>query len=226
MDFNQWYLQNSSLVGFINILLTVLLTALNVWFARNSQRYSADTVRQNEEIRKENNTPNIIAYFNSVNLRNVYFHLSNIGNIPAKDIKIKLKPKNRSVVSTHIDKAHMIKEGVAFLAPGQSLTAFVEGFIQLMDDDKNFPSFYIEINYRDIDNNCYSRSYELDLNMYAGYVNSVPRDIKDVYEEMKKIEKHIGKISDNYKKEIRKKDKMIEKHNSIQRTRIRRGRRR
>lgn len=217
MDFNQWYTQNSSLVGFLNIAFTVLLTALNVWFARNSQKYSADTVRQNEEIRKENNTPNIIAYFNSANLQNVYFHLSNIGNIAAKNIKIELKPKNRSEVATFIDNAHMIKEGVTFLAPGQSLTAFVGGFVQLMDADKNFPSFYIELSYQDIDNNCYSRSYELDLNMYAGFVNSVPRDIRDIYSEMKKIEKHIGKISDNYKNEIRKNNKMIDKYNRVRR---------
>lgn len=222
MDFNEWYIQNGALVGFINIAATVLLTALNVWFARNSQKYSADTVRQNEEVRKENNTPNIIAYFNSENLQIVYFHLSNIGINAAKNIKIKLKPKNRSEVVTNIDKAHMIKEGVAFLAPGQSLTALVAGFKELMDSNKEFPSFYIELTFQDMDNNLYSRSYELDLNMYAGYVNAVPRDIKDIYEEMNKIEQHIGKISDNYKDVLRKNNHSIERLNSVRR--VRKGR--
>ena len=37
MSFNQWLTENSNFVTFINITLTILLTALNVWFARNSQ---------------------------------------------------------------------------------------------------------------------------------------------------------------------------------------------
>lgn len=195
MEFNEWYLQNGALVGFINIAATVLLTALNVWFARNSQKYSADTVRQNEEIRAENNTPNIIAHIDINNVNLCFFNLSNHGTIAAKDIKITLVGLNGSTVPELFSKTYMYNNEISFLAPNQTLKALMSYDSLYANGIDNLPSYQLVLNYSDIDNRQYVREYILDLNMYS-YQYEVRRDIHDLTKEIKKIEQHVKKAVD------------------------------
>lgn len=193
MNFNEWASENINIIGVFNITLTILLTALNVWFARNSQRYSAESLKQNERIRQENNTPNVIGYFHSNDLQLVSFLLTNKSDNAAKNIKIHLKPRNGEEVPKDLINAYMLNEGVAFLAPGQTVNALAGSFIEIMDERKNFPIFDIQIDYQDIDSNSYSRSYVLDMNMYKGNFMIKERGLKDIYVQLDLMEKHIRK---------------------------------
>ncbi|MDY8045303.1 hypothetical protein UY416_03230 [Paenibacillus polymyxa] len=213
MSINQWTTENLNLVSLVNIILTILLTALNVWFARNSQKYSADTLRQNEKIRQENNTPNIVAYLESEDLRDVSFKLSNIGINAAKNIQVILTPVNREDLPANLKRIYILNNIVAFLAPNQTLNAFIGSFFELMDTEKTFPIFNICIRFEDLESNLYERSYVVDLNMYAGYENEIYRDIGDIHSELQKIEKQIAKFVQIYDRKERRirKEKEAEK---------------
>jgi hypothetical protein len=188
MNFNQWATENVNLVGIFNITLTILLTALNVWFARNSQKYSAESLKQNEKIRYENNTPNIVGYFDSTDLQLVSFILTNRSENAAKNIKISLTTRNGARFPDDLKNANLLNEGVAFLAPGQSIDALTGSFIEIMDESKNFPSFDIQIDYQDIDSNSYSRAYVLDLNMYKGNFSINEKGLHELNKQVDMIE--------------------------------------
>jgi Na+/phosphate symporter len=198
MNFNQWATENVNLVGIFNITLTILLTALNVWFARNSQKYSAESLKQNEKIRYENNTPNIVGYFDSTDLQLVSFILTNRSENAAKNIKISLTTRNGARFPDDLKNANLLNEGVAFLAPGQSIDALTGSFIEIMDESKNFPSFDIQIDYQDIDSNSYSRAYVLDLNMYKGNFSINEKGLHELNKQVDMIEKHIRKAVSIY----------------------------
>lgn len=202
MDFNQWYNQNSTLVSFINIAATVLLTALNVWFARKSQKYSAETVRHNEGIRLENNTPNIIGFIDLNNAGLCFFNLSNHGSLAAKNIKVELNGVNGSLVPDPFIKTHMYRNVISFLAPNQSLRAVMSYDNLFSRGIDNLPSYQLILNYEDIDNRHYTREYVLDLNMY-NYQFEVRRDMHDLNKEIQKVEKHLKKVADIKTAEIR-----------------------
>ncbi|OAB45991.1 hypothetical protein [Paenibacillus glacialis] len=190
---NQWITDNSSIVNFLNVVVIIFLTILNVWFAKNSQKYSAHSLMQNERIRRENNTPNIIAYLDTTDLNFLSFKLSNIGINAAKNIKINLAPMNQTKTNEILEDAFMFKEGVAFLAPNQTLSAHVGSFVELMNDNKDFPTYEVSLAYQDIDQNHYNRTYVIDSNMYNGYYGIMQKNIHDLNKEMKKIEGHFKK---------------------------------
>ncbi|QWU14269.1 hypothetical protein SAMN04487895_101565 [Paenibacillus sophorae] len=209
MNFNQWATENVNLIGVFNITLTILLTALNVWFARNSQKYSAESLKHNEKIRQENNTPNVIGYFDSNDLQFVSFKLTNRGENAAKNIKINLTTKNGGWLPKDLKNAHMLNEGVAFLAPGQTINALAGSFIEVMDEERNFPSFDIQIDYQDIDSISYSRSYVLDLNMYKGNFSIKEKGLHDLNKDIDKIEQHIRKAVRIYETQDRREREQI-----------------
>ncbi|MEK4006483.1 hypothetical protein [Paenibacillus sp. FSL H3-0333] len=216
MELNKWLTDNINLISVLNITLTILLTALNVWFARNSQKYSAESLRQNEKIRIENNTPNLIAYFDSKDLQIVSFKLANIGVNAAKEIKVKLTPKNRTVLPKDLLNSHMLNEGVAFLAPGQTLSAVAGGFIEIMDSERNFPNFEVTVKFKDIDDNQYVRAYVLDLNMYSGNYATRERGLTELNKELNTIEKHVRKAVRLYEvRDRREREQLINKSRRI-----------
>ncbi|WP_438351382.1 hypothetical protein ACP8HI_12465 [Paenibacillus sp. FA6] len=193
MSLNQWVIDNSTLVGFINIMLTVLLTALNVWFARNSQKYSAHSLKQSERVRKENNTPNITAHFEFENGL-YYFHVNNFGVNAAKDILIEFTPINEVKELAHLNRSALINKTIGFLAPGQNINTYAGSYQELLNSTKELPIIETKIQYNDLDNNSYERNYVLDINIFKGNIYRKEKSLTDLTNQVKEVDKTLSHI--------------------------------
>ncbi|UHA72046.1 hypothetical protein [Paenibacillus sp. 481] len=191
---NDWLSENASLIGFISFLLTLFLTGLNVYFAMKSQKYSSDSVKLNSEIRKENNTPNVIVYFDMELMNNLDFKVENIGAIAAKNIKITLIPINEVVNTEHFEKLYVFRHPIAFLAPKQIIKCSVESLFALTNSNNEYPTYNVSIDFSDLEDNQYKREYLIDANMYQGSYQITIKTTHHLTKVVEKIERHLNNL--------------------------------
>ncbi|MNB93519.1 hypothetical protein D3C75_406530 [compost metagenome] len=209
MSLNQWLTDNSQVVSLFNFSLTIILTIVNVWFAGKSQGYSRDSLKQNERVRKENNTPNVAAHFESKNGL-YYFHVSNFGTNAAKNVMIKYTEINEVKEMEHLKISALINKQIAFLAPNQNINTFAGSFNEIVNSHQELPILDIKITYYDLDDNYYERNYVLDINIFRGNLYTIEKNLTDLTKEIKEVDRtlsNIERLFHNYSREIIKSTK-------------------
>lgn len=209
MNLNQWLADNTQVVSLFNISLTIILTIVNVWFAGKSQRYSRDSLKQNERVRKDNNTPNIAAHFESKNGM-YYFHVNNFGTNAAKNIKIEFVKINEVKDLKTLERSALLNKNIAFLAPNQNINTFAGSFNDIVNSNKELPILDTKITYYDLDDNHYERNYILDINIFKGNLYTIEKNLTDLTKEIKEVDKtlsNIERLFQNYSREIIKSTK-------------------
>jgi hypothetical protein len=193
---NQWASDNSALISMINTFGMIALTGIYVIFTVLIQRANKKVVEQNDIIRKENNMPNVIVYFDMKIFNMLDLKIKNIGKTPACNIKVSLEPQNEIVNVRYLERSSLLN-GIAFLAPSQSLKTMLGTLMELENSNGDFPKYKVVINYTDSEGSKFSNEYFIDANMYKGNVQVVDKTIHDLTKEVDKTNKILEKISRN-----------------------------
>lgn len=143
---NSWATQYAATISLVNTLGMIILTAVYVFFTIKIQRANMKVVEQNEIVRKENNMPVIIVYFEMTIFNMLDLHIKNIGKSPAKNILVKLESLNDTSKVKYLDKAAFIDKEIALLTPEQYLRSSVGSLIELKNENGDYPK---EIRYGD-----------------------------------------------------------------------------
>ncbi|MGO4952335.1 hypothetical protein [Paenibacillus sp. DRB1-1] len=192
---NSWATQYAATISLVNTLGMIILTAVYVFFTIKIQRANMKVVEQNEIVRKENNMPVIIVYFEMTIFNMLDLHIKNIGKSPAKNILVKLVSLNDTSKVKYLDKAAFIDKEIALLAPEQYLRSSVGSLIELKNENGDYPKYRVSIIYKDLENNEYEQHYIIDANMYKGTTQAVVKNLHDLTKEVEKIESHIEKMT-------------------------------
>lgn len=191
---NSWATQYAATISLVNTLGMILLTAVYVFFTIKIQKANMKVVEQNEIVRKENNMPVVVVYF-EVNIHNILdLHMKNIGKSPAKNILVKLEPLN-DIKGNYLEEAAFIGKEVALLAPEQYLKSLVGSLTELKNAEGNYPKYKVSILYKDFENHEYEQDYMIDANMYKGTAQVIVKNVHDLTKEVQKIESHLKKMT-------------------------------
>jgi hypothetical protein len=193
---NQWATDNSALISMINTFGMIVLTGIYVLFTILIQRANNKVVEQNEAIRKENNMPNVIVYFDMKILNLLDLKIKNIGKSPACNIVVFLEAENEIVNVKHLDRSSILK-GIAFLAPEQDIKTFVGSTMEIRNSNDEFPIYKVKIKFSDIAGHEYCNEYMIDANMYKGNVQAVDKSIHHLTKEMEKVNTTLIKMTRN-----------------------------
>lgn len=111
---NQWATEIAATTALISTVGMIVLTAIYVIFTILIQKANNKVVEQNEVIRKENNMPNVILFFDMKMFNILDIKIKNIGKTPACNIKITIEAQNEIVNVKYLERSSLLR-GIAFL---------------------------------------------------------------------------------------------------------------
>lgn len=199
---NQWALDNSALIAMISAFGMILLTLVYVVFTILIQAANKKVVEQNEVIRKENKMPNVIVHFDMTIFNILDLKVKNIGTGVAMNIKASIEEINE-IVNVNYLKNFSLFDGIAFLAPNQSLKTMVGSLLELKNSKGEYPIYKVSLTYSDTSEEEYSTTYIINANMYRGNVQIVDKTIHDLTNETGKIKEELEKINRSFQEMIK-----------------------
>ncbi|NTV47712.1 MAG: hypothetical protein HGB11_14605 [Chlorobiales bacterium] len=159
-------------------------------------------LRSNEEIISEQTRPYIIITCPlNIHTRQIQFFLKNIGQRPAFDVKIELKPKIDTIVKNH-DLKHLWKNyeeklNQIFMPPNASIFSIIGYEDEFINEKEEKNTIEVSIKYFDSGNRFYSHKYKINLLSFL----SEERDegfLKDATESITKISKDISELKKHF----------------------------
>lgn len=148
---------------------------------------SRETLREMRDARDDETAPYVIAYFDiAYGDSTIHFIIKNIGQMPARNIRLKFSPPIKS--SNEIfAKYSPIINGIPSLAPGQELKTFFGGYIE--HNNANLPKTYeVKVSYK---GGIIDKEREdvqvLDISMYEYRMYENKKDIDDLVKVTEKV---------------------------------------
>ena len=173
----------------ISSLLMVLLTFFYVIYTQRILKANKTLVEQQEHARKEENMPNVIAYFDCPKVNVVNFVVKNIGKNSAIDTYITFEEIIGINEGDYLRASNIINNNISTIAPNQTITNFVNMMFDLKNSDGNFPKIKVNIKFHDLKGEKYENTFILDLNVYKKRVTIGSKDLGDLIKEVEKIRK-------------------------------------
>ncbi len=166
--------------------LTVLLTYLYVVF-------TGLMVRQIAKAQEEERRPYItvdIEFEQSVG----WLVISNIGKLPATEVEITIVPELVAVRGRKLSET-ILSKPIAYFPPGKILRSFVNVGRELLG--KEGPKeFTARVSYSLPERqNRYTDTYSINIDFYSHRLYTSQRDLKDINERLKEIERHLATIA-------------------------------
>ncbi|GIN58494.1 hypothetical protein J8TS2_28130 [Lederbergia ruris] len=181
------------MASIISDYLLVLITLLYSVFTWQMLKANKEMVKESQRNREVEYKPEVILYFDEGHVTNVLnLVVKNIGRGITEDVRIKKISSN--IPLDNLSEVNFFNKSIRMLAPQQKIEVFVGMFPELIDENGNFPTMELEVEYRDKFGKTYIDNYVLDSNMYKGIRQIVKKSTHDIAKEMKELNKNIIKI--------------------------------
>ncbi|WGG47658.1 hypothetical protein [Rossellomorea sp. DA94] len=181
----KWIFNNIGTLGMF------ILTFFYVVYTKRMMIATNESVEISNKNLKEVKKPEMVAYFNEGRGNILNFILRNNGNSPAINVKTNLELVRGNLKGNFLKDTYFLHNPVTTIAPNQELITFVDMFFNILDDDRLFPCFEVEITYSDKQGENYTDSYTLDLNMYKGTRRVNDKGLHAIATELEKIRREM-----------------------------------
>ena len=193
----------NSLVLFFTLLVIIYYT-YETYRLRVSSEKNVDFIRQQLEIEKQKNEPNIVAYFdNGANFQSIVLVLSNEGGSQAKDVKLKIDPAlnlGDSTFQKYFYNNALFKDGVIIQARSKYIikVGYTTKASPLYKEDKIPPKYKVDISFSNLSGNSFTKQYELPIDQFfyridPGNKTEIETQLEEINNNLKNIASTISK---------------------------------
>lgn len=172
----------AAFIGFLTVLLTYFYVVLTGLMVRQM-------VKAQEEERRPYITVDI-----EFEQSEGWLVISNIGRLPATDVKINIDPEIVAVRERKLSET-ILGKPIAYFPPGKTLRSFVDVGRDLLGKDSP-KEFTARVSYslpgkakRHTD------TYSINLDFYSHRMYTPQRDLNDINERLKEIERHLATLA-------------------------------
>ena len=190
----EWINHNSAFISTLSTIGLVILTFFYVIYTQKILKANQEMILEARNTRRQENMPNIIAYFDVPKVNLLNFVIENIGKSVAVNTKVKLEPIIDFQESNYLHKSYMINNELATIAPNQKLITFVDTMFNMKNQEGNFPKFKASITFHDYEGSLYNAQYILDLNAYNGLSRIEDKGIHELTKEVTEVRKELAKM--------------------------------
>lgn len=180
-------------------LLAIIYYTYETYRLRVSSENNADFIRQQLEIEKQKNEPNIVAYFdNGANFQSIVLVLSNEGGSLAKDVKLKIDPAldlGDSTFQKYFYNNALFKDGVIIQSRGKYIIkiGYTTKASPLYKEDKIPTKYKVEISFSNLSGNSFTKQYELPIDQFFYRIDPEGRSKNE--EHLESIDKSMQLIA-------------------------------
>lgn len=120
--------------------------------------------------------------------------ISNIGRLPATDVKIKIEPELVAVQERKLSET-LLSKPIAYFPPGKTLRSFVDVGRDILAKDSPH-EFTATVSYTwPGQKETQSETYGINLDFYSHRLYTPKMDLTDINERLKEIERHLASIA-------------------------------
>lgn len=168
---------------------TVVLALLTAWYVRLTMKM----LRQAEQARQ----PSVVVDLSMPDGNEVFFEIGNVGDRPAKDIKVQFKD-TAPWSSRDFDRLPLFSTGIAYLAPGRRFR-YLGGFLDWEKLSDKGGSLEFTVTYRNEAGENFKSRARFDLRQYTGVqfstfghpTDAIARELSAMRMD-KRVEKTLG----------------------------------
>lgn len=180
-------------------LLAIIYYTYETFRLRVSSEKNVEFIRQQLELEKKKNEPNIVAYFdNGANFQSIVLVLSNEGGSLAKDVKLKIEPQldlgNTNFQKYFYDNA-IFKDGIIIQARKKYIIKVGSTTIAspLYKENKIPTKYKVEISFSDLSGIPFYKEYELPIDQFFYRID--PEGKTKIEEHLENIDKSMQLIA-------------------------------
>jgi predicted phosphatase len=122
----EWLNSNASFISTLSTIGMLILTFFYVIYTQKILKVNQEMILEERNTRREENMPNVIAYFDVPKIHILNFIVENIGKSVAINTRVELLPMIDFIDENYLRESFMINNDLTTLAPNQKLKTFVD----------------------------------------------------------------------------------------------------
>jgi hypothetical protein len=161
-------------------MIALIVYVVKTWQIAKASRISAEAsaamLRQMQETREADMSPNVVAYFD-IDRQKDLLHLviKNIGRSLAKDVKLEFKPPLRNTENVDLNNSSFVKNGVGTIPPNYEVKITIDYALNYFNTAvaTGVPplTYYVKITYfSDLPPGRRTVDMVMDLTPYVGFI--------------------------------------------------------